>query len=151
MIKQPSAAFWSSLIPCLTVFSSPPKTMNPAMPFYKPKIIVKFLLNIPAVKAGDYEFIEVHGVLYQEKRKSGGLMGLFDRLKEGLAKTRKGFIEKVESVFSQGKIDEEVVNELEEILITSDIGVHAAAEIVNSLKDKIKKAKSKTALQQRNF
>ena len=51
----------------------------------------------------------------------------------------------------QGTIDEEVVNELEEILITSDIGVHAAAEIVNSLKDKIKKAKSKTALQQRNF
>ena len=78
-------------------------------------------------------------------------MGLFDRLKEGLAKTRKGFIEKVESVFTQGKIDEEVVNELEEILITSDIGVYAAAEIVNSLKDKIKKAKSKTALQQKSF
>ena len=78
-------------------------------------------------------------------------MGLFDRLKEGLAKTRKGFIEKVEAVFMQGKIDEEVVNELEEILITSDIGVYAAAEIVNSLKDKIKKARSKTAFQQRNF
>ena len=78
-------------------------------------------------------------------------MGLFDRLKEGPAKTRKGFIEKVESVFMQGKIDEKAVNELEEILITSDIGVYAAAEIVNSLKDKIKKAKSKTAFQQRNF
>ena len=78
-------------------------------------------------------------------------MGLFDRLKEGLAKTRKGFIEKVESVLMHGKIDEEVVNELEEILITSDIGVYAAAKIVNSLKDKIKKARSKTALQQKSF
>ena len=78
-------------MPCLTVLSSPPKDNEPCNSFFnKPKVIVKFLLNIPAVKACDYEFIEIHGVLYQEKRKSGGLMGLFDRLKEGLAKTRKG-------------------------------------------------------------
>ena len=50
-----------------------------------------------------------------------------------------------------GKIDEEVVNELEEILITSDIGVYAAAKIVNSLKDKIKKARSKTKHSKRVF
>ena len=43
-------------------------------------------------------------------------MGLFDRLKEGLAKTRKGFIEKVESVLMHGKIDEEVVNEQSDCL-----------------------------------
>ena len=78
-------------------------------------------------------------------------MGLFDRLKEGLAKTRKGFIEKVEAVFTQGKIDEEVVNELEEILITSDIGVYAAAEIVNSLKDKIKKGEVKDSVSAKEF
>lgn len=78
-------------------------------------------------------------------------MGLFDRLKEGLAKTRKGFIEKVESVFMQGKIDEEVVNELEEILITSDIGVHAAAEIVNFLKDKIKKGEIRDSASAKEF
>ncbi|MDP2277542.1 MAG: signal recognition particle receptor subunit alpha, partial [Nitrospirota bacterium] len=78
-------------------------------------------------------------------------MGLFDRLKEGLAKTRKGFIEKVESVLMYGTIDEEVVNELEEILITSDIGVHAAAEIVNSLKDKIKKGEVKDSASAKEF
>jgi len=66
-------------------------------------------------------------------------MGLFDRLKEGLAKTRKSFIEKVESVFTQGKIDEKVIDELEEILITSDIGAHSTGEIVTSLKTEIKK------------
>ncbi|MBI1810504.1 MAG: signal recognition particle receptor subunit alpha, partial [Nitrospirae bacterium] len=78
-------------------------------------------------------------------------MGLFDRLKQGLAKTRKGFIEKVESVLMHGKINEEVVNELEEILITSDIGVYAAAEIVNSLKDKIKKGEVKDSISAKEF
>lgn len=78
-------------------------------------------------------------------------MGLFDRLKEGLAKTRKGFIEKIESVLMHGTIDEEVVNELEEILITSDIGVYAAAEIVNFLKDKIKKGEVKDSTSAKEF
>ena len=90
--------------------------MNPATPFYKPAIMVKFLLNVPAVKTCDYEFIEVHGVLYQEKRKSGGLMGLFDRLKEGLAKTRKGFIEKVEAVFTQGRLTKKLSMNLKKYL-----------------------------------
>lgn len=66
-------------------------------------------------------------------------MGLFERLKNGLAKTRKGFIEKVESIFTRGKIDEETIEELEEILITSDVGIHAAQEIVNFLREKVRK------------
>jgi fused signal recognition particle receptor len=51
-------------------------------------------------------------------------MGFFDRLKEGLTKTRKGFIEKVEAVFVGRKIDDQTLEELEEILITSDVGIH---------------------------
>ena len=39
-------------------------------------------------------------------------MGLFDQLKNGLAKTRKGFVEKVESIFSRGRIDKETIEEL---------------------------------------
>ncbi|MBI4684564.1 MAG: signal recognition particle-docking protein FtsY [Nitrospirae bacterium] len=70
-------------------------------------------------------------------------MGLFDRLKEGLSKTRKGFVEKVESIFSRGKIDEDTIEELEEILITSDIGIHATEEIANSLREKFKKGEAK--------
>lgn len=66
-------------------------------------------------------------------------MGFFERLKNGLAKTRKGFIEKVETIFSRGKIDEETIEELEEILITSDVGIHATQEIVNSLREKVRK------------
>jgi len=63
-------------------------------------------------------------------------MSFFDRLKEGLTKTRKGLIEKVESIFTGRKIDSATIEELEEILITSDIGIKATAEIVDFLRDK---------------
>ncbi len=69
-------------------------------------------------------------------------MGLFERLKNGLEKTRTGFIEKVESLFAKGKIDESTIGELEEILIASDVGIHATGEIVNFLREKIKKGEA---------
>ena len=70
-------------------------------------------------------------------------MGFFDRLKEGLTKTRKSFIEKVESVFVGRTIDEEVLGDLEEVLISSDVGVKAAAEIVQFFRDKARKGEIK--------
>ncbi|MDO9288359.1 MAG: signal recognition particle-docking protein FtsY [Thermodesulfovibrionales bacterium] len=76
-------------------------------------------------------------------------MGLFDQLKNGLAKTRKGFVEKVESIFSKGKIDKETIEELEEALITSDVGIHAAQEIVNFLREKIRKGEIEDTLSAR--
>ena len=76
-------------------------------------------------------------------------MGLFDQLKNGLAKTRKGFIEKVEAIFSKGKLDKETIEELEEALITSDVGIHAAQEIVNFLREKIRKGEIEDALSAR--
>ena len=66
-------------------------------------------------------------------------MGFFDRLKEGLSKTRKGFIDKVESIFTGRKIDEETLEELEEILIMSDVGTKAASEIMSAIREKAKK------------
>jgi fused signal recognition particle receptor len=65
-------------------------------------------------------------------------MKFFERLKEGLAKTRKGFIEKVESLFTGRKIDEESLEELEELLITADVGTKAVGEIMTSLREKAK-------------
>jgi len=65
-------------------------------------------------------------------------MGFFDRLKESLTKTRKSFIEKVESVFTGRKIDEETLEELEEILIMSDVGTKASSEIMSVLREKAK-------------
>ncbi len=64
-------------------------------------------------------------------------MGFFDRLKEGLNKTKKGLMEKVESLFVPGRVvDEETLEELEEILVLSDFGAAGASEMVEHLKEK---------------
>ena len=66
-------------------------------------------------------------------------MGFFDKLKSGLGKTKTSFNEKMNSVFSSfRKVDEDLLEELEEILIMSDIGVETASEIISKLRDKIK-------------
>lgn len=65
--------------------------------------------------------------------------GFFGRLKEGLAKTRNNIVSGIDAVFGGfTKIDEEFYEELEEILIMGDIGVHATEEIIDSLKRKVK-------------
>jgi fused signal recognition particle receptor len=63
-------------------------------------------------------------------------MGLFDRLKQGLSKTRHGFVEKVESIFKNRAVDSETLEELEETLILSDVGAKNASEIVKHLREK---------------
>jgi len=66
-------------------------------------------------------------------------MGFFDKLKSGLGKTRNSFSEKINSVFSNfRKVDEELLDELEEILIMSDIGVETSTEIIKKLRERIK-------------
>ncbi|MEZ0536347.1 signal recognition particle-docking protein FtsY [Caldicellulosiruptoraceae bacterium PP1] len=69
-------------------------------------------------------------------------MGLFDRLKEGLQKTRKNITEKVDNLFkSFRKIDDELFEELEEILIMADVGITTTQRIIDDLKDKAKSLK----------
>lgn len=68
----------------------------------------------------------------------------FDKLKEGLTKTRDNFTEKVTEVFSSAiKIDDDMYEELEEALITSDIGVETTLDVIEKLKVKIKEKKIK--------
>ncbi len=78
-------------------------------------------------------------------------MGFFDRLKKGLTKTRNGFIGKVESIFTGRKIDDETIEELEETLIASDIGVKATTEIIESLRERAKKGEIKSSENVREF
>ncbi|HAM50236.1 MAG TPA: signal recognition particle-docking protein FtsY [Nitrospiraceae bacterium] len=66
-------------------------------------------------------------------------MSFFNRLKEGLSKTRKGLIEKVETVFKGRKIDDETLEELEEALIAADIGLKASTEIIDFLRERARK------------
>ncbi len=69
-------------------------------------------------------------------------MGFFDKLKNGLGKTRDNLNEKINNVFSSfRKVDEELLEELEEILIMSDIGVETSTEIISNLRERIKKEK----------
>ena len=69
-------------------------------------------------------------------------MGFFDKLKSGLNKTKESFNEKINDVFSNfRKVDEEMLEELEEILIMSDIGVDTSVKIIDELRTKIKKEK----------
>jgi len=69
-------------------------------------------------------------------------MGFFDKLKNGLNKTKKSFDEKINNVFSNfRKVDEEFLDELEEILIMSDIGMDTSIKIIGNLRERIKKEK----------
>ena len=67
-------------------------------------------------------------------------MGFFDKIKQGLAKTRNSLVSNINSVINSfTKIDEELFEELEEVLITSDIGVQTAGEICQRMRERIKK------------
>ena len=69
-------------------------------------------------------------------------MGFFEKLKQGMNKTKNAFDEKINNVFkSFRKVDEDFLDELEEILIMSDIGVDTSVEIINNLRNRIKKEK----------
>ncbi|MCI8636844.1 MAG: signal recognition particle-docking protein FtsY [Clostridia bacterium] len=69
-------------------------------------------------------------------------MGFFDKLKQGMNKTKSTFDEKIGNVFkSFKKVDEDFLNELEEILIMSDIGIDTSVKIINNLRERIKKEK----------
>ena len=67
-------------------------------------------------------------------------MGFFEKLKTGLNKTKESFNTKINDVFSNfRKVYEEFLEELEEILIMSDMGVDTSVKIVNNLRKRIKK------------
>ena len=68
-------------------------------------------------------------------------MGFFDRLKQGLSKTKKLLIENTEALFLGRTVDENLLEELEEVLVMADVGPKAAGSIVGALREKVKKGK----------
>ncbi|MBQ8841868.1 MAG: signal recognition particle-docking protein FtsY [Ruminiclostridium sp.] len=67
-------------------------------------------------------------------------MGFFEKLKEGLKKTKDSFVSKVETlVNSFTKIDEDFFEELEETLILSDIGAETSSDICDKLRAEVKR------------
>ena len=67
-------------------------------------------------------------------------MGFFDKLKNGLNKTKTSFDEKMNDIFSNfRKVDEDLLEELEEALIMSDVGANTSVTIINNLRERVKK------------
>lgn len=67
-------------------------------------------------------------------------MGFFNKLKNGLNKTKTSFDEKMNDIFSNfRKVDEDLLDELEEALIMSDVGANTSSMIIENLRQRIKK------------
>lgn len=66
-------------------------------------------------------------------------MGLF-KIKDGLKKTREGVFSKINRIITgKRKIDEDLLEELEEILIAGDVGVDATLNVIDHIRDRVKK------------
>ena len=75
-------------------------------------------------------------------------MGLFDRLRQGLTKSRENFVNNVISVFDTYQyINDDFYDELEELLVMGDVGVEATEQIIDKLKDDVVKEHLKTPMQ----
>jgi signal recognition particle-docking protein FtsY len=66
--------------------------------------------------------------------------GIFDKLKSGLSKTKSSFTDKVSEILRLTiSIDDDMYDELEELLITADMGMDTTVSIIDKLKKKLKK------------
>lgn len=80
---------------------------------------------------------EIEEVEEEPKKKS-----FFDKLFGGLSKTRKEMSDKIDGLLSMyKKIDEEMFEDLEEVLVTADVGVNTTMELIDRLRDRVKREK----------
>ena len=71
-------------------------------------------------------------------------MGFFDKLKEKLTKTKNAIVGQIDDLFKHFvKVDEDLFDELEELLISADIGVNTTEEILDQLRDEVKENRLK--------
>ena len=79
-------------------------------------------------------------------------MGFFDRLKAGLSKTREKFIDKIDELLhSSKKIDDDLIDELEETLITSDVGMATTEKLIAGLRKGVRRAEINSPDDVKNF
>lgn len=64
--------------------------------------------------------------------------GFFARLKQGLSKTRNSFLASLETVFTSSKIDQNLYDDLEDILIMADVGIETTSFLLDQLKKTVK-------------
>lgn len=77
-------------------------------------------------------------------------MGLFKKIGNALKKTREAIARRIDSLLSHGELDDDFYDELIDVLISCDIGVRTSMEIVDSLRERARKNKLRTAEDVRN-
>ncbi|HBH62309.1 MAG TPA: signal recognition particle-docking protein FtsY [Nitrospiraceae bacterium] len=77
-------------------------------------------------------------------------MGLFDKLRKGLFKTKKTLVEETEKLVRGRKVDDRLLDEFEELLIMADVGPQAADAITGSLRKKVREEKIRNELDLKN-
>ena len=69
-------------------------------------------------------------------------MGIFEKLKSGLAKTHDNIFAKVDKlVYGKSKVDDDIIDQIEEILLSSDVGVQTTEILIENLKKRVKEEK----------
>jgi fused signal recognition particle receptor len=104
------------------------KTAAPAKP----------IKNTPKVTEQKPVVIPEKEVAPKEEKKSG-FFGFADKIKKGLTKTREKLTSELTSLFTGKKIDEALFEELETILLTSDVGISATTYLLDSIRASVKK------------
>ena len=74
-----------------------------------------------------------------KEEKKSGFFGFADKIKKGLTKTREKLTSELTSLFTGKKIDEALFEELETILLTSDVGISATTFLLDSIRVSVKK------------
>lgn len=81
---------------------------------------------------------EVEEVIEEREEKPS----LFEKLKRGLTKTRDDFSNKIDGIIkSYQKIDEELFEDLEEVLVTADVGINTTMELIDNLRERVREEK----------
>ncbi|WP_276880584.1 signal recognition particle-docking protein FtsY [Anaerococcus tetradius] len=93
-----------------------------------------------ALDESQEDFEDEEETAYDQSISSENDKGFFAKLKDGLSKTRDQFTSNLKNLFTRNvKIDDDLYDELEEILISADIGMTSTVEIVDELREEIKK------------
>jgi fused signal recognition particle receptor len=74
-----------------------------------------------------------------KEEKKSGFFGFADKIKKGLTKTREKLTSELTSLFTGKKIDEALFEELETILLTSDVGISATTYLLDNIRASVKK------------
>ena len=98
----------------------------------------KPIKNTPKVAEKKPVVILEKEVAPKEEKKSG-FFGFADKIKKGLTKTREKLTSELTSLFTGKKIDEALFEELETILLTSDVGISATTYLLDSIRASVKK------------